>query len=87
MGLLLGAPAGRHWEPRDLLFLGSHPPTSTSSQPKAPTHSAGCFQGELALPERDQGEGLRRRGLPPSAPVTVLLTGATLYEARHTTGD
>lgn len=56
-GLLLGAPAGRDLGANNLLFLKVIPLTSASSQPKALTHSAGCFQGELVLPERDKDEG------------------------------
>lgn len=51
--------------------------------PKAPTHSAGCFQGELVWPERDNGGSCVAERLSLSAPVTVLFMGAV--HMRHLT--
>lgn len=67
---------GRNLEPDHLLFLGSNASTSASSQPKAPTYSAGCFQGELVWPERDKGEGCVAGDLSLNTPLTVPITGA-----------
>lgn len=58
---------------------------SPQPQPKAPTHSAGCFPGELVLPERDEdGVGgwsasstaLSRVGAPASGPTWLTTTNA-----------